>query len=92
MHRRKFFAGTGAIFVSAPAVVRAASLMKLRGVVMPLPRNYYGFVDRLWRDALYRQEKLRGPALNHAIENGLLNHIATADLARYASKWGGVVP
>jgi hypothetical protein len=93
--RRNIMLGAGATLVCAPAVVRAAGLMKVRGIVMPVQgfvtqRNYYGFVDRLWRHCLYQQEKLRGRALINAIENGVFNGTPPDELARYVRKWGGV--
>lgn len=36
MNRRGFFLGLGASLVAAPAIVRAASLMPVRGIVMPI--------------------------------------------------------
>jgi len=36
MHRRDFLFGLGASVVAAPAVVHAASLMPVRGIVMPV--------------------------------------------------------
>lgn len=74
--RRTFFIGASATLVCAPAIVRAASLMPVRGIIVPVQQNYYGFVYRLWIDSLYRSGKLQGAALSHAIEQGLLNHIA----------------
>jgi len=93
--RRNILFGAGATLVCAPAVIRAASLMKVRGIVLSArvfvtQRNYYGFVDRLWRHSLYRQEKLRGYALINAIENGAFNGSPPDELARYVRKWGGV--
>ena len=47
--RRNWLIGASAVLVSAPSlVVRAANLMAIRGIVMPIQRNYYGFCDRLW--------------------------------------------
>jgi hypothetical protein len=60
LSRRDLVVGTTASLICAPAVVRAASLMRVRGVLMPLGRLYweldhpgtpypqYGFCDRLW--------------------------------------------
>ena len=48
--RTAALAATGALF--APAVVRAQSLMRLRGIVMPpVEPVYYGFLDRLRQHA-----------------------------------------
>lgn len=45
MNRRSFFTGVGASVLAAPAVVRAASLMPIRGIVMPLPPLEYSFAQ-----------------------------------------------
>ena len=39
---------------------------------MPVQRNYYGFVDRLWIDHRYRSGELQGRDLIHVIEQGVL--------------------
>lgn len=56
--RAATLAAAGVLF--APAVVRAESLMRLRGVLIPpVEPVYYGFVDRLW---LYHEYGLVLPA------------------------------
>jgi hypothetical protein len=44
--RRNFLVGASASLLSAPAVVRAASLMPVRNIIIDPP--YWGFVDRLF--------------------------------------------
>ncbi len=73
--RRELLIGASASLLCAPAIVRTASLMPVRGIIVPVQQNYYGFVYRLWIDSLYRSGKLEGAALTRAIEQGLLNHI-----------------
>jgi hypothetical protein len=46
--RRKFLLGASATLLSAPAIVRVASLMQVRGITFPIERHYYGFVERLY--------------------------------------------
>ena len=46
--RRKFLLGASATLLSAPATVRATSLMPVRGITYPVERHYYGFVERLY--------------------------------------------
>jgi len=41
---RKLLISAGAFLVCAPAIVRAASLMPVRGVIFPIGRNWYGMV------------------------------------------------
>jgi hypothetical protein len=38
LHRRSFLTGLTASLIAAPAIVRAASLMPVRGIVMPVER------------------------------------------------------
>ena len=86
--RRQFLIGISAALVSAPAIVRAGSLMKVRGIIMPIPGNYYGFCDRLWIKQRYENGELRGPALMRMIEEGLLRHIPPHELAYDFARWG----
>jgi hypothetical protein len=46
--RRQFLISLAASMLSAPAVVRVASLMSMRGVIYPIERHCFGFVDRLF--------------------------------------------
>jgi hypothetical protein len=80
--RRTLLIGASATLLCAPAIVRAASLMPVRGIIALMQQNYYGFVYRLWIDSLYRSGKLQGAALTHAIEHGLLDHISETELRR----------
>jgi hypothetical protein len=85
--RRKCLIGISATMVSAPAIVRAGSLMKIRSIVMPLQKNYYGFVDRLYIDHRYHTGELRGPTLIRLIEEGVLR-VPPATLAYDLARWG----
>jgi hypothetical protein len=76
--RRNCLIGAPAALICAPAIVRAGSLMAIRGV--PAQGAYYGYCDRLRIDCLYRSGKLRGRALINAVEKGLLGHIPQAKL------------
>jgi hypothetical protein len=86
--RRDYLIGISAVLVSTPAIVRPQSLMKIRGIIMPLQDNYYGFCDRLWIDSRYRSGELRGPGLIRIIDQGLLRHIPPATLAYDLARWG----
>jgi hypothetical protein len=88
--RRKFLIGISAAVVSAPAIVRVGSLMIVRGIVMPVHRNYYnhyGFCDRLWVKWRYESGELRGPALMRMIEEQILQ-VPPAILAYDLARWG----
>jgi hypothetical protein len=88
--RRKFLIGISAAVVSAPAIVRVGSLMTVRGIVMPVHKNYYqhyGFCDRLWVKWRYESGELRGPALMRMIEEQILQ-VPPAILAYDLARWG----
>ena len=46
--RREFFVGAPATVLCAPAIVRAASLMQVRGIIYPAERSWFGMVPRMW--------------------------------------------
>ena len=51
--RRSIFIGAAASLICAPAIVRAASLMPVRSLILPIERPSAGFVERLgyyWMD------------------------------------------
>jgi hypothetical protein len=73
--------------VSAPAIVRVGSLMPVRGIVMPLQKNYYAFCDRLWVKSRYESGELRGPILMLMIEERVLQ-VPPAVLAHDLARWG----
>jgi hypothetical protein len=50
--RRSILIGAAASLLSAPAIVRAASLMPVRRVSFPYGPQYAGFVDRLFLHGL----------------------------------------
>ena len=85
--RRKFLIGISAAVVSAPAIVKFGSLMTVRGIVMPVHKNYYGFCDRLWVKRRYESGELRGAALMRMIEDRILQ-VPPAILANDLARWG----
>jgi hypothetical protein len=87
--RRNYLIGISAALVSAPAIVRVNSLMRVRGIVLPIqPKSYYGFCDRLAIKYRYVNGELRGSALIRMIDEGLLQHVPPAILAYDLAKWG----
>ena len=86
--RRQFLIGISAALASAPAIVPAQSLMSVRGIVIPLHQNYYGWCDRLAINLRYHSGELRGSALIRLIDEGLLKHISPAILAYDLARWG----
>ena len=85
--RRKFLFDISAAAASATAIVGVGSLMSIRGVVMPLRKNYYGFCDRLWIKCRYENGELRGRALKQMIEERILQ-VPPAILAYDLARWG----
>jgi len=55
LSRRSFFSGLASALVAAPAIVRAASLMPVRGIVTPWVSN----VDLVNRLIIFRKEIVR---------------------------------
>jgi hypothetical protein len=47
MTRRSIFIGAASSLIFAPSIVRAASLMKVRSLILPIERASAGFVERL---------------------------------------------
>jgi hypothetical protein len=47
MTRRSIFFGAASSLIFAPSIVRAASLMKVRTLILPMERPSAGFVERL---------------------------------------------
>ncbi len=45
---RELLIGAAASLLCGPAIVRVGSLMPLRGIIFPIQRNYYGFLERLF--------------------------------------------
>lgn len=54
LNRRTIIVGATASLIAAPAVVRAASLMPVRGIVLPSEPVQYNFAQRLYLDCVRR--------------------------------------
>jgi hypothetical protein len=50
--RRSIFVGSAALLICAPAIVRATSLMPVRGLRGPMGPQYAGFCERLFYHSL----------------------------------------
>jgi hypothetical protein len=63
--RRGLLIGAGASLVCKPSIVRASNLMPVRSIPVPVGRQYYGFVARLYvASHLPRILKLRAAGLS----------------------------
>jgi hypothetical protein len=80
--RRQFLIGISTALLSSPAIVRAGSLMQVRGIVMPLHQNCYGWCDRLAINLRYHSGELRG-----ATRSTLPSAIRLGDLRRNTLSW-----
>lgn len=69
LHRRGFLLGLGAGLVAAPAIVRAASLMPVRGIIMPVEAG----VGDIWMRGVVADYDGRTLSLSVRVksENGL---------------------
>lgn len=73
MNRRGFLTGLGVALFAAPAVVRAASLMPVKGLIVPIPKwklflggREYIVKALCWRDGAFMLDGVNGtfsPAL-----------------------------
>ena len=46
--RRQFLIGAAVTLLWVPSIVRASSLMPVRGIILPIDKHHYGFVERLY--------------------------------------------
>ena len=46
--RRLFLIGGAVTLLCAPSVLRASSLMPVRGIIYPIEQHQYGFVERIY--------------------------------------------
>lgn len=91
--RRSILVGASLSLVCAPAIVQAASLMKVRGLLSPIEKPPYpqwvGFVERLRYDFLHRALKIgwdnkrHGPVVGGMSESAARKAVAHA----YAMGW-----
>lgn len=59
MNRRGFLTGLGVTLIAAPAIVRAASLMPVRGIVMPTePMSLMSNMVRLQEELSLRKSRM----------------------------------
>ena len=77
--RRRFFLSASATLLCTPALVRPASLMRLRGIILPTERNYYGFVDRLYVSTYL-------PTIRKCQDSGLSAHGIAVELNNRGSR------
>jgi hypothetical protein len=94
--RRNYLIGAASLWaskavvpwLSGPNVVRAGTLMTIRGKPMSVERNYYGWCDRGMIGLAYKSGALRGQRLLQLIDEGVLNQIPRPYLAYDIARWG----
>jgi hypothetical protein len=73
--RRRLFIGGAATLFCAPAIVRAANIMTVRKIIVPVEGVHYGFNDRLRINWMYRTGQLQDHELANAVQWGLLDNL-----------------
>ena len=84
MTRRKLLIGAAASLLCAPAIVRVGSLMPLRGIILPIDRQWFGSVIRMYVFA-------KMPTITKLQNAGLTAYEIAAEFNRrqpsYATAW-----
>ena len=95
--RRSIFIGAAASLICAPAIVRAASLMPVRGLILPIKRpSRLSPLGEFYRRCFYHNldfELRTGRSMTMVVENGKI--ISVADARRrvaYARAQGWLAP
>ena len=97
MTRRSIFIGAAASLICAPAIVRAASLMPIRSLILPIKRSSrLDPLGEFYRRNFYHSldfDLRTGRSMSMVVENGKIISVADArrDLA-YARAQGWLAP
>jgi hypothetical protein len=90
--RRSIIVGAAASLICAPAIVRAASLMTIRGLILPIERplpigrQYAGFCERLMYHSL--QSNLRAGRMTTHVNGGIVPEVEARRLVAHARAQG----
>ncbi len=94
--RRSIFIGAAASVIYAPAVVRAASLMPVRGLILPIERPlpigrpWAGFVERLMYAAL--DSNLRSGRMSTVLNGEIISEARARRMVAGARAQGWLPP
>src|SRR6516225_7153204 len=86
--RRSVFIGAAASVLCVPAIVRATSLMPVRGMIMPVERLYAGFVDRLLYDGCDKALKAGRIESTFFVNDRKLSEAEMRRIVAYARSYG----
>jgi hypothetical protein len=82
MTRRSIFIGAAASLICAPAIVRAASLMPVRGLILPIKRSSrLDPLGEFYRRCFYHNldfDLRTGRSMSMVVENGKIISVADA--------------
>ena len=87
--RRSLFMGAGALLLCAPAIVRAASLMPVRSLILPTERPRAGFCDRVFYNAL--AGNLRDGRMTVVLNDKIVSEAEARRIVAYARAQGWIV-
>ena len=88
--RRSIFVGSAALLICAPAIVRATSLMPVRGLRGPMGPQYAGFCERLFYHSL--DCGLRAGRMSTVLNGKIVPAADARRLVAYARAQGWLPP
>ena len=88
--RRSIFIGAAASLICAPAIVRAASLMPVRRLRVPIGPQYAGFCERLMYQSL--DSNLRAGRMSTVLNGKIIPEANARRMVAYARAQGWLAP
>ena len=88
--RRSIFIGAAASLICAPAIVRAASLMPVRRLRVPIGPQYAGFCERLMYQSL--DSNLRAGRMSTVLNGKIIPEDDARRMVAYARVQGWLAP
>jgi hypothetical protein len=94
--RRSIFIGAAASLIYAPAIVRAASLMPIRGLILPIEhplligRQYAGFCERLMYQSL--DSNLKSGRMTTVVNGKIISKADARRMVAHARAQGWLLP
>ena len=88
--RRSIFVGSAALLICAPAIVRATSLMPVRGLRGPMGPQYAGFCERLFYHSL--DCGLRAGRVSTVLNGKIISAADARRMVAYARAQGWLPP
>jgi hypothetical protein len=88
--RRSIFIGPAASLLCAPAIVRAANLMPLRRLRVPIGPQYAGFCERIMYQSL--DSNLRADEMSTVLNGEVISEDDARRMVAYAQAQGWLAP